>query len=165
MQNVLLAGAVPGGLAHTLPVNTYVRIIGAVPRPPLRDALLDAGQRVMFRKGYVGAGVREIAAEAGAPQGSFTNHFRSKEAFAREVLDRYFPPTLALVGEALDDASLSPRERLRRYLDLISDRLANDGFTRGCLIGDLSLEAPGHSELLRDRLGAIFAEWREPFAA
>jgi TetR/AcrR family transcriptional regulator, transcriptional repressor for nem operon len=136
-----------------------------VPRPSLRDALLDAGQRVLFRKGYVGAGVREIAAEAGAPQGSFTNHFRSKEAFAREVLDRYFAHTLGLVGEALDDATLSPRERLRRYLDLISDRLATDGFARGCLIGDLSLEAPGHSELLRDRLAVIFAEWREPFAA
>ena len=44
----------------------------------------------MFRKGYVGAGVRDIVAEAPAPQGSFTNHFRSKEEFAREVLDLYF---------------------------------------------------------------------------
>ena len=44
----------------------------------------------MFRSGYVGSSVRDIAAAAGAPQGSFTNHFRSKEEFAGEVLDRYF---------------------------------------------------------------------------
>ena len=44
----------------------------------------------MFRSGYEGATVRDICAAAGAPQGSFTNHFRSKEAFAQEVLDRYF---------------------------------------------------------------------------
>ena len=38
----------------------------------------------MVRKGYVGAGVRDIVAEGvRQPQGSFTNHFRSKEAFAR----------------------------------------------------------------------------------
>jgi TetR/AcrR family transcriptional repressor of nem operon len=119
----------------------------------------------MFRKGYVGAGVRDIAAEAGAPQGSFTNHFRSKEAFARDVLDRYFEHVKGLVRDALDDRSLPPRERLRRYLDLITVRLEADGFARGCLIGDFSLEVTGHSESLRERLAAIFDEWREPFAA
>jgi len=136
-----------------------------MPRPSLREPLLDAGLRVMFRTGYVGSGVRDIAAEAGAPQGSFTNHFRSKEEFAREVLDRYFAHTQALVAEALDDRRLSPRARLRRYLEIITERLADDGFTRGCLIGDFSLEAPGHSELIRERLAEIFEEWRAPFTA
>jgi len=119
----------------------------------------------MFRKGYIGSGVRDIAAEAGAPQGSFTNHFRSKEAFAGEVLDRYFEHVKRLVHEALDNRSVPARERLRRYLDLITEQLAGDGFTRGCLIGDFSLETPGHSEPLRERLTAIFEEWRAPFAA
>ena len=136
-----------------------------MPRASLRDQIVDAGLRVMFRKGFVGSGVRDIVAEASAPQGSFTNHFRSKELFAREVLDRYFAHTKALVAEALDDRSRSPRERLRRYLDLITERLAADGFTRGCLIGDFSLEAAPVSPALRERLATIFAEWRAPFAA
>jgi TetR/AcrR family transcriptional repressor of nem operon len=119
----------------------------------------------MIRDGYVGAGVRGIMAEAPAPQGSFTNHFRSKEEFAREVLDLYFDYTKRLVAEALEDRSLSPRERLRRYLDIITDRLASAEFSRGCLIGDFSLEAAPQSEVLRARLGEIFAEWRAPFAA
>lgn len=134
-------------------------------RASLRDSILDAGLKVMFRKGYIGAGVRDIVAEAAAPQGSFTNHFRSKEAFAAEVLERYFDHTKALVAQALDDCSLSPRARLLRYLDIIIERLAADGFDRGCLIGDFSLEAAPHSEMLRDRLAAIFREWRAPFAA
>ena len=62
-------------------------------KPSLREALLDAGLTVMFESGYQGASVRDICAVAGAPQGSFTNHFRSKEAFAEEVLDRYFAHT------------------------------------------------------------------------
>lgn len=119
----------------------------------------------MFRSGYNGSSVRDIAAEAAAPQGSFTNHFRSKEAFAGEVLERYFAHTKALVAEALDDQSLKPRDRLRRYLDIISERLAADAFTRGCLIGDFSLEAAPTSEPLRAQLHTIFAEWRAPFAA
>src|SRR5262245_24983679 len=134
-------------------------------KPSLRDSILDAGLKVMFRKGYIGSGVREVVAEASAPQGSFTNHFRSKEVFARDVLDRYFDHVKGLVTQALEDRTLSPRARLQRYLDIITERLAADGFTRGCLIGDFSLEAAPQSELLRERLAAIFAEWRAPFAA
>src|SRR5258708_25881033 len=134
-------------------------------KPSLRNQILDAGLKVMFRKGYIGSGVRHIVAEAQAPQGSFTNHFRSKEIFAREVLDRYFERTLGLVSQALDDKSLSGRARLRRYLDIITARLAADGFTRGCLIGDFSLEAVPHSEMLRARLAEIFAQWRAPLPA
>jgi TetR/AcrR family transcriptional repressor of nem operon len=85
--------------------------------------------------------------------------------FAVEVLDRYFAHVKALVAEALDDKTRAPRERLRRYLDTITERLAADGFTRGCLIGDFSLEAAPGSPVLRERLAAIFAEWRAPFAA
>lgn len=134
-------------------------------KPSLREDLLNAGLKVMFRSGYHGASVRDICAAAGAPQGSFTNHFRSKEAFAREVLDRYFAHTKSLVEEALDDKSLKPRQRLRRYLDIISGRLEQARWNRGCLIGDFSLEATSHSKLLRRRLEEIFQEWRAPFAA
>jgi TetR/AcrR family transcriptional regulator, transcriptional repressor for nem operon len=136
-----------------------------MPKPSNRGRILEAGLEVMFRKGYVGAGVRDIVAEASAPQGSFTNHFRSKEAFAREVLDLYFDHTKRLVAETLENRDLTPRERLRRYLDIITDRLAGAEFARGCLIGDFSLEAAPHSEALRARLAEIFAEWRAPFAA
>ncbi|MCC8940983.1 TetR family transcriptional regulator C-terminal domain-containing protein [Bradyrhizobium sp. Arg68] len=136
-----------------------------MPKPSLRETILDAGLKAMFRTGYHGTSVRDVTAAAGAPQGSFTNHFRSKEAFASEVLDRYFLYVRGLVAEALDDKSAPPRARLRRYLDLITGKLANDGFTRGCLIGDFSLEASGSSELLREQLDAIFREWRVPFAA
>jgi TetR/AcrR family transcriptional regulator, transcriptional repressor for nem operon len=136
-----------------------------MPKPSNRDRILEAGLKVMFRQGYGGAGVRDIVAEASAPQGSFTNHFRSKEDFAREVLDLYFDHTKRAVVEALEDRSLGPRERLRRYLDIITGRLAGAEFGRGCLIGDFSLEAAPQSEMLRTRLAEIFAEWRSPFAA
>jgi len=134
-------------------------------KPSLREDILNAGLKVMFRSGYQGASVRDICAAAGAPQGSFTNHFRSKEAFAEEVLDRYFAHTKGFVKKALDDKSLSPRQRLKRYLDIISGVLEAAKWNRGCLIGDLSLETTSQSKLLRKRLEAIFEEWRIPFAS
>jgi TetR/AcrR family transcriptional repressor of nem operon len=133
-------------------------------KPSLREEILNAGLKVMFQAGYVGATVREICNAAGAPHGSFTNHFRSKERFAREVLDRYFANLQEHVRKALEDKSLTPRQRLQKYLEIISSVLAGDKWSRGCLIGDFSIEASSQSRLLRQRLEAIFAEWRTPFA-
>src|SRR6266481_1913179 len=131
----------------------------------LREDILNAGLEVMLRLGYQAATVRDICTAAGAPHGSFTNHFRSKEAFAREVLDRYFENTKRYVKEALDDKSLTPRQRLRRYLDIITRVTADAKWNRGCLIGDFSLETTSQSKLLRQRLDAVFREWRAPFAS
>ena len=143
--------------------NTYVRIIPLMPRRSLRNKILRAGLPVMFRSGYHGASVRDICAAAGAPQGSFTNHFHSKEAFAVEVLDQYFDYLKGLVSEALNDETLTPRQRLKQYLDIITGKLERDRWTIGCLIGDLSLEASCRSKLLRARLDTIFQEWCRPF--
>lgn len=145
--------------------NTVVRIVMCMAKHSHRNSILEAGRKVMFRKGYIGAGVRDIVAEAGVPQGSFTNHFRSKEEFTREVLDLYFQDLQCAIETALGDAGLRPRQRIEKYLDIIIGRLAADGFSRGCLIGDLSLEAAPQSEMLRTRLAEIFGEWSAPFTA
>src|SRR5215471_7615825 len=142
-----------------------VRIDYGMARRSLRDKILRAGLPVMFRSGYHAASVRDICAAAGAPQGSFTNHFRSKEAFALEVLDQYFEYLKGLVNEALHDETFTPRQRLKRYLEVITDKLERDRWMIGCLIGDFSLQASSHSKLLRQRLDAIFQEWRTMFAS
>ena len=95
-------------------------------RRSLREDILRAGLPVMFRSGYHAASVRDICAAAGAPQGSFTNHFRSKEAFAAEVLDRYFDYLSGLVTGALNNKTLTPRQRLKHYLDVITGKLKGD---------------------------------------
>ena len=134
-------------------------------RASLREQILQAGLPVLFRSGYHAASVRDICAAARAPQGSFTNHFRSKEAFTVEVLNRYFDYLKGLVHETLSDPNLTPRQRLERYLEVIADKLERDRWMTGCLIGDFSLQASSHSNLLRKRLDAIFKEWRALFAS
>jgi len=134
-------------------------------RPSLRDDILQAGLPVLFRSGYHAASVRDICAAAGAPQGSFTNHFRSKEAFTVEVLNRYFDYLKGLVHETLSDPNLTPRQRVERYLEVVTEKLERDRWMTGCLIGDFSLQASSHSNLLRKRLDAIFKEWRALFAS
>ena len=55
----------------------------------------------MHERGYAGASVRDIVQAAGVPQGSFTNHFASKEAFGLEILDLYFATSCEVRRETL----------------------------------------------------------------
>src|ERR1700744_6170943 len=72
-----------------------------MPRPSHRGKILAEGLKVVHAQGFAGASVRDIVHAAGVPQGSFTNHFASKEAFGLEILDLYFSNGMAVLGETL----------------------------------------------------------------
>ncbi|MDP9861217.1 MULTISPECIES: TetR/AcrR family transcriptional regulator [Streptosporangium] len=133
-------------------------------RPSKKEQILREGLEVVRRRGFNAAGVRDITSAAGVPQGSFTNHFTSKEAFGLEILDRYFADVHTTMAATVEGAGSGPLERLRAYFDAITDRLEDRGWHHGCLIGNMSLEVAEHSEAIRARLTEIFSQWREPFA-
>lgn len=135
-----------------------------MPRPSLRDTLIASGVTTLHERGYAACGIREITGAAGVPQGSFTNHFRSKEAFAIAVLDRYFGQLEAIMAATLRDEARPPLDRLRGYFDAIGAILEAAGWRHGCLIANMGLEAPEHSEAIRERLVGIFAALTLPFA-
>ena len=55
-----------------------------------RERLLDAGLEVFSRRGYYGASVDEIAAEAGFSKGAVYSNFSSKEDLFLALIDRRF---------------------------------------------------------------------------
>jgi len=133
-------------------------------KPSNREKILAEGLRVVHERGFANAGVRDIVQAAGVPQGSFTNHFASKEAFGLEILDIYFTRTCELVAETLRNDALPPLARLGAYIDRVKDRQLRDGMRNGCLIGNFTAEASDHSEVIRQRLVEIFTEQQRSVA-
>ena len=118
----------------------------------------------MHERGFAGASVRDIVEAAAVPQGSFTNHFVSKEAFCLEILELYFEGTRAMIHETLRNESLPPLKRLRAFIDAQLNYLKRNGWRNGCLIGNFSAEASEHSEVIRKRIVQIFEEMRQAVA-
>ena len=118
----------------------------------------------MHERGFAAASVRDIVQAAGVPQGSFTNHFASKEAFGLEVIERYFAGSREVMRETLGNEALAPLERLAAYIDSFKDRSSRNGMRNGCLFGNFAAEASCHSELIRVRLVEIFAEVQRAIA-
>jgi TetR/AcrR family transcriptional repressor of nem operon len=135
-----------------------------MPKPSNRDKLLQEGLKVVLAQGYSGASVRDIVRAAGVPQGSFTNHFTSKEAFAEEVLERYFSLVRGNIDKTLRNDSLPPLRRMRAWFDLQITFLKKADFRTGCLIGNFSIEACDQSEAIRQHLTEFFKDIRESIA-
>jgi TetR/AcrR family transcriptional regulator, transcriptional repressor for nem operon len=136
-----------------------------MPKPSHREKLLHVGMRVVHERGFGGASVRDIVQAAGVPQGSFTNHFTSKEAFGLEVIDLYFADACELMRQTLRNDALPPLQRLRAWIDGGKDKLNRDSMRNGCLFGNFTAESNDCGDAIRERLVAVFAELQSAIAA
>jgi TetR/AcrR family transcriptional repressor of nem operon len=126
-------------------------------RESLRNNIVEAATTVFHRAGFNGCTVEDITNAAGAPKGSFYNHFKSKEQLLLASMERY--SEAAGHVEILTDTSSPPLKRLKKYFDLLGADFARSSCERGCLFGNLAAEIADHNPGVRDKLGAIFASW------
>jgi len=126
-------------------------------KPSHREKILTEGLKVVHERGFAGASVRDIVQAAGVPQGSFTNHFVSKEAFGLEIIDLYFDSTRQMVQQTLLNPSLAPIARVLAYVDFHKGAL-ECAMNKGCLFGNFTAESTEHSEPIRARLVEIY-DW------
>ncbi|MBM7494623.1 TetR/AcrR family transcriptional repressor of nem operon [Micromonospora luteifusca] len=121
-----------------------------------RQRLSDAALDLFHLRGYNGTSVQDIVAAAGAPKGTFYNHFASKEDLALNSVARY---SAAMGLEMLDEKQgATPLERITNHLRFITG-LSDTMGDRGCLLGNFATEIPAHSGVLRDAVDAGFGRW------
>ena len=134
-------------------------------RQDTKEELLKAGTEIMMIKGYTNTGIAEVLKCVGVPKGSFYYYFDSKEDFALEIITRFDEIYRSEVLCVLRDTSLSPIARLKKYCKNTKEKLKDCECSTGCLIGNLSQEMSAQSEVLREKLRQVMANWRDVFAA
>jgi len=144
-------------------MNTH----GQIPmgRPSNREVILQAGLRVLHARGFASSSVRDIVQAAGVPQGSFINHFGSKENFGLEVLNLYYAGGCSLIKETLSNESLPPMQRLKMWVERSLGSFNQNGEWHGCLLGNLGAEATSQTETIQRRVGEIFVDLRQHLAS
>ncbi len=129
-----------------------------------KNALLEAGVRVMIEKGYSNTGIQEVLDATNVPKGSFYYYFDSKEDFALQIIDYFVAMGNQIMDKCFDNKKLTPIERLKLYCLEKKTMLANDNCRKGCLIGNLSQEMSDQSEVLRARLEEVLTKFRNRLA-
>jgi AcrR family transcriptional regulator len=92
-------------------------------RAPMAERILQAADRLFYRKGIRAVGVDSVAAEAGISKRSLYDTFPSKDALVAAYLRRCIQP--------LPESDLAPAEQVLGLFDQLHSRFATGDF-RGC---------------------------------
>ena len=122
----------------------------------VRKKIVDSALMLFHSRGYNGAGVNDIVLGAGVPKGSFYNHFASKEALGLETIARYAAEKNL---DALMDKNVPPLVRLRQHFESLAVTFSDQGFSRGCLLGNFGSEMADASPAIRVAVSATLEAW------
>lgn len=122
-----------------------------------KDRLLQVGLAMLLERGYGDMGIQALLDATGIPKGSFYHHFRDKEDFALQVIDRYTGEVHSGLDECLRDGSRPPLARVRAFFELSSEKYRSEGYL-GCLLGGVGQELSGTSEVFRRKIEECFQE-------
>lgn len=113
-----------------------------------RQAILDAGRRLVQTGGFGAVGLKAILAESGVPKGSFYYYFPSKEAFGEAMLQDYVADYLARI-DGLFDRPGTGADKLMTFCEAWLDREREAGLAGTCLVVKLGAEVSDLSEPMR----------------
>lgn len=119
---------------------------------PTRDKILQSGAQLIHLKGYAATGLQEILQDAGVPKGSFYFYFRSKEDFGLALVEYYQQRLAELASPVTQDKTLTPLQRLSDFFTLFRNHFAQEGFVKGCPIGNLIQELGDVNAAFRTKL-------------
>ncbi len=140
-----------------------------------RQDIFEAGLRVFSEKGFAAATMSDVAKEAGTTRGAIYWHFRSKDAFFKEILDRLSEQYKGLMAEAshselpfLEVLRNAIKTLLRRFVEDCQFRAMQELTIRSALNRDgmvspeiqFEHDAMGY-DVLQEAMkeGELFADW------
>jgi TetR/AcrR family transcriptional repressor of nem operon len=124
-----------------------------------KDTIIQAGLDIILRQGFNATGVETILKQANVPKGSFYNFFSSKEEFGLAVIDKYLAETVEILVPIFNDQSLMPLGRIKKSFEILIARFEGNDCSKGCLLGNLSLEMSDQYERVRQHLDQSLQLW------
>jgi len=127
-----------------------------------RKKILEETLKLFQEKGVLETSISDIEKQVGISKGSLYFHFPSKEALALETLKKAREDFQRFLASAFSEGL--PREALKRFLEMVYQKLEAEGFRTGCLFGNMALEVANREGPLRDLIAETFEEWQRELA-
>jgi len=121
-----------------------------MPRPGrnIEHSLLQSGRVLYAQRGAARLAVRALTQHAGVNLGMFHYHFKTKDAFLRQLLDGWYEEMYApLSSSAQQDGP--PLERLRQALFVLASFVRDHAAMLGRVITDAAVGEPVAVEFIR----------------
>lgn len=121
-------------------------------RPPpqsARDRLLEAGVRLIRRKGFAATSVADLCAVAGVTKGAFFHHFATKDDLGAELARFWSTSTSGFFADAPFRLEADPVDRILGYIDLRIALIGGPVEEFSCVAGTMIQESFRTSEPVR----------------
>jgi AcrR family transcriptional regulator len=82
-----------------------------------RNEILDAAQRLLYRKGYEQMTIQDILDDTHISKGAFYHYFDSKQALLEGLIERTGDAGMQLIRPILTDPNLNALQKLQIYFD------------------------------------------------
>ncbi len=129
-----------------------------------KEDILEAGGALIRKQGYHNTGINDLLKTCNIPKGSFYNFFKSKEDFAVKLIEFYGIKMLSFIENILQDQTLSPLQRIKKFYTQLIDFNAQEGWTSGCLVNNMMSEVGSLSPKLGEASDKVFWIWVETIA-
>jgi TetR/AcrR family transcriptional regulator, transcriptional repressor for nem operon len=123
---------------------------------PRKEELFLTGKSLILSKGFTATTVDEIVENVGVTKGAFYYFFKSKVAFAQELLEYNWSPVRESQA-TLSDSNTDPLKHLHQHIDFMIKFIPNEGRLMGILSQELSETNPQMAEQVR----GYFADWTQ----
>ncbi|MEU8896323.1 TetR/AcrR family transcriptional regulator [Nocardia sp. NPDC048505] len=122
-----------------------------------RFRLVAAARSLIESRGYYGTGLNQVLEVGGAPRGSLYFHFPGgkDQLVAAAVEEAGVEIGAVIQGAEGGDA----REYLERLVELLGDRLEGSGWTAGCPVAGVALDAASSNDAVQRVCSGVYREW------
>ena len=119
-----------------------------------RNAIMQMGKSLILSQGYTATSIDAICTNIGITKGAFYYFFKSKAAFAEELLDYGWQPIWDMQNTLQDD-STDVMIILNKHINFMVGFILEEGYLMSILMQEL---APKHPQL-QDKIQGYFRDW------
>jgi TetR/AcrR family transcriptional regulator, transcriptional repressor for nem operon len=123
-----------------------------------RDHIIEAADRLFYRRGYEHTSFADIAGHVRISRGNFYHHFKTKDEILDAVIDARLAATRAMLEHWEIDGK-HPADRIRSFIHILIGNRA-DIKRYGCPVGTLCSELAKLNHAAQDDANALFTLFR-----
>ncbi len=128
-----------------------------------RRRILDTAFTEFYHNGFQGGSINRIVTDASITKGALFHHFKGKNELGCKVIDEKIRPVVEEHWIQPLAESIDPINDIKSLLD--QHRPANkEELCQGCPLNNLAQEMSPLDEGFRERINAIYDDWRASFA-
>ncbi len=134
--------------------------MGRAPNLEARQRILQSAHTLIFKAGFKGVSMDDIAAASGLKKANLFHYYPTKELLglsvfeyaAKEYRDRF---SSLLVG------SVDPLDAVQKLFDTASKKMKDGCCAGGCFVGNMAQELSDHNETIRQKIANHLQVWTD----